>query len=89
MQAQQWHCNACLPTSYFPSWKSSFAGVVLVQRVVGAILDRVWEKGDIYKAKYEGVCMASFLLLPCWPSLLQACQQCGFAGRISMSGARA
>lgn len=25
-----------------------------MQAVVRAILDRVWEKGDIYKAKYEG-----------------------------------
>ncbi len=25
-----------------------------MQAVVRAILERVWEKGDIYKAKYEG-----------------------------------
>ena len=32
---------------------------VCVQTVVRAILDRVWEKGDIYKAKYEGELLLS------------------------------
>lgn len=31
--------------------------------VVRAILDRVWEKGDIYKAKYEGARLLSLYFL--------------------------
>ncbi len=33
------------------------------ERVVRAILERVWERGDIYKAKYEG---AAPVPRACW-----------------------